>query len=275
MVYKRGSISVKDAEICYEVMGRGPGLVFVHGVGGNLLSWWQQMPFFSRHYTCVTYSQRGFGSSTNPMNTIETSVFADDLAALIDHLGLEDIRLVAQSMGGWTCLEYALRHGSKALALAMASTTGAIDFHLVDHPDIKTLPAWMARSEEVGDAMDKRGILRSAGARIVEENPGLYYLYTQIFDQTPAHYREAVRTRIREQRIVSPESLSGLTIPTLFIAGAEDIIFPPAAASAVASVVPSSEFICVPDAGHSVYFERAQAFNTILEEFLSSHKCPL
>ena len=275
MVHRCGALPVKEGEIYYEVMGTGPGLIFVHGLGGSHLSWWQQIPFFSQRYSCVTFSQRGFGSSTTSMNTIETSVFADDLAALIDHLGMNDVRLVAQSMGGWTCLEYALRQRSNVRALVMASTTGAIDFQWIDHPDIKTLPAWTARSKDVGDALDQGGVLRSTGARMVEENPALYYLYCQIFDQTPARYREAVRKRIREQRIVSPESLSALTMPVFFITGAEDVIFPPAAASAVASLLPSSRVSCVPETGHSVYFERAQVFNSILDEFLRSSGGPL
>jgi len=270
MVYRRGSLPLKDGEIYYEVMGQGPGLIFIHGLGGNHLSWWQQVPFFSRRYTCVTYSQRGFASSPTYSNKIETSVFSDDLAALIDHLEMKDVCLVAQSMGGWTCLEYAMRENNKARSLVMASTTGAINYHLIDHPGIKTLSEWTARSKDISDALDQRGILRSTGARMVEENPGLYYLYCQIFDQTPAHYREAVRRRIKEQRIVPPASLSALTIPTLFITGAEDVIFPSAAASAVASVMPSSRFACVPDAGHSVYFERAHVFNTMIEKFLGT-----
>ena len=272
MAQKNGKLALKDGEIYFEVTGNGPGLVFVHGLGGSHLSWWQQVPFFCGRYTCVTYSQRGFASSENRSNEIGTSVFADDLAALVDYLGMEDVCLVAQSMGGWACLNYALRQESRARALVMASTTGAINFQLIDHPEIKTLSEWSACSKDIGDALDKRGILRSTGARLAEENPSLYYLYSQIFDQTPAHYREAVRKKIREQRVVPPESLARLTIPTLFITGVEDVIFPPAAARAVASVLPSSRFTCVPDAGHSVYFERAQVFNAILEEFLKMNE---
>jgi len=270
MMFRRSSLPVEDGEIYYEVMGQGPGLIFVHGLGGNHLSWWQQVPFLSRRYTCVTYSQRGFASSPNCSNKIETSLFSDDLAALVDHLCMDNVCLVAQSMGGWTCLEYAMREKSKARALVMASTTGAINYQMINHPEIKTLSEWTVRSKAIGDALDQRGILRSTGARMMEEDPGLYYLYSQIFDQTPARYREAVRKRIREQRIVSPESLSALTVPTLFITGAEDVIFPSAAASAVASVVPSSRFACVPDAGHSVYFERAQVFNAMVDKFLGT-----
>lgn len=267
-MHRNGTLVLKDVEIQYTVTGGGPGLVFVHGLGGSRLSWWQQIPFFAQHYTCVTYSQRGFDSSKNLSNTIETSVFTDDLAALIDHLGMEQVFLVGQSMGGWSCLHYAMRDKRRVRALVMASTTGALNFSLIDHPEIRNLPLWEARSNEIGKQLAQRGILKSIGARFADENPGLSYLYRQIYDQTPAEYREAVRKKIREQRILLPESVSQLDIPVFFVTGGEDLLFPPGAAVAAASIMSSAKHHCVPDAGHSLYFERAPVFNTLLEEFL-------
>lgn len=232
------------------------------------MSWWQQIPFFSQHYACVTYAQRGFATSTNPSHIIETSVFTDDLATLIDHLGLEQVFLVGQSMGGWPCLQYALREQRRVRALVMASTAGALNFSLIDHPEIKNLPLWEARSAEIGTALAQRGILKSTGPRLEEENPGLAYLYRLLFDQTPAVYREAVRKRIREQRVLVPEAVTQLDIPALFVTGGEDLLFPPGAAIAVASIMPSATYHCVPDAGHSLYFERGPVFNAILGKFL-------
>jgi len=269
-MYKNGTLVLKDSEIQYAVTGEGPALVFVHGLGGSLLSWWQQIPFFSARYTCVAYSQRGFTPSKNLSNTIDTSVFADDLAALIDHLGMEQVSLVAQSMGGWSCLHYAMREKQKVRALVMASTTGALNFSLIDHPEIKNLHLWDARSDEIGRQLAQRGILKSVGARLAAENPPLAYLYTQIYEQTPAEYREAVRKKVREQRILSPEAVSQLNLPVLFVTGGEDLIFPPGAAAAAASIMPSAKYRCVPDAGHSLYFERAHLFNTMVEEFFAS-----
>ena len=269
-MYKSGTLVLKDSDIQYTVAGEGPGLVFVHGLGGNHVSWWQQIPFFSHHYTCITYSQRGFPPSKTLSNTIETSVFADDLSALIDHLELKDVRLVAQSMGGWTCLHYAMRERHRVRALVMASTTGALNFALIDHPEIRNLSMWDARSAEVSKELAQRGILKSVGARLADENPALYYLYRQIYEQTPAEYREAVRKKIREQRVLSPEAVSQLDIPVLFVTGAEDVVFPPGAAAAAASLMSSATYRCVPDAGHSVYFERAPTFNALVEEFLAS-----
>ena len=50
-------------ELYHEEHGEGPAVVFAHGAGGTHMSWWNQIPTFSQHYRCITYSQRGFGFS--------------------------------------------------------------------------------------------------------------------------------------------------------------------------------------------------------------------
>ncbi|MGH8705917.1 MAG: alpha/beta fold hydrolase, partial [Burkholderiales bacterium] len=115
------------ARIYYQVSGRGPALVFAHGLGGNHLSWWQQVPVFIRHYTCVVFAHRGFAPSPDPAGIPDPGHFADDLEALLGHLGFSEVRLVAQSMGGWTALRFALRHADRVRALVLSATTGTAD----------------------------------------------------------------------------------------------------------------------------------------------------
>lgn len=106
---RSGYLKRPDCSIFYEVSGSGPALIFAHGVGGNHLSWWQQVAHFAARYTCVMFSHRGFTPSSTVPGATAPDAFADDLAALVEELKLPEVRLVAQSMGGWTCLEYALR----------------------------------------------------------------------------------------------------------------------------------------------------------------------
>ena len=57
---KRGFLDRPDCRIYFETEGAGPVLIFAHGLGGNHLSWWQQVPHFRDRYTCVTFAHRGF-----------------------------------------------------------------------------------------------------------------------------------------------------------------------------------------------------------------------
>ena len=117
---------INGMELYYETAGEGPAVVFAHGRGGNHLSWWQQVPVFSKSYRCITFDQRGFGQSFNPPDMPGREAFVEDLRALLDYLGISETFLVAQSLGGLTCLGFALANPHRTKGLVLADTTGGI-----------------------------------------------------------------------------------------------------------------------------------------------------
>lgn len=251
-----------DCALYYEVIGAGPALVFAHGLGGNHLSWWQQVPHFRDRYTCVTFAHRGFAPSAEQPGGPGPRAFADDLAALLAHLDLPDVRLVAQSMGGWTCLDYALRAPGRVRALVLADTTGTV-----------ALPDPLARdhaqaSRASQEALFARGIHPGAGERMAAEQPALYFLYQEIYALTDAIDKLALYEQLAAMRTTPPGALAALAMPVLCITGEEDIVIPPAAVAALAALIPGARLARVPRAGHSVYFERAATFNGLVDEFL-------
>lgn len=248
-------------EIHYEVFGKGPAIVFAHGLGGNHLSWWQQVAHFAPSRTCVVFAHRGFPPSSPVPGTAAPDGYADDLGALIHELNLKDVALVAQSMGGWTCLEYALREPERVRALVMASTSGAIDFSQLKNAEVDE---WSRRSPGALAELQARSIHPAGGERMAREQPALAQLYGQISELAPASFREEVRVRIRGLRKQSPALLERLPMPVQFITGDEDWVFPPAAGPALAKLAPRGSAVRVPAAGHSVYFERAAHFNELI-----------
>ena len=247
------------------MVGDGPPLIFAHGLGGNHLSWWQQVAHFAPRYTCVVFSHRGFPPSGRVPGGRAPDAYADDLAALIEELRLRDVTLVAQSMGGWTCLEYALREPKRVRALVMASTSGRLDFSQLENPEIRN---WLGQSPSALAELQQRGIHPASGERMAREQPALAHLYWQIAVLAPASFREEVRVRIRDLRTESPQRLAQLPMPVLFVTGDEDWVFPPAAGPELAKLGPQGSAVRVPAAGHSVYFERAAKFNEIIGRVL-------
>ncbi|MEX0785656.1 MAG: alpha/beta hydrolase [Dehalococcoidia bacterium] len=256
-------LKLPDCDLYYETTGAGPALVFAHGLAGNHISWWQQVPHFRDRYTCVSFAHRGFMPSREAPDGPGATAFADDLEALIDHLGLDDVRLVAQSMGGWTCLEYTLRHPDKVRALVMASTIGTMA-----HPDVNRMYAERGASPE--PALFERGIHPAAGERMAREQPVMHYLYQQISDLSPDLDRDKLRRQLVELRTTPAEALAELRAPVLCISGTEDIVILPPAVELLASLLPNARLERVPEAGHSVYFERAETFNQLVDGFLSA-----
>ena len=249
------------AEIHYEVFGKGPAIVFAHGLGGNHLSWWQQVAHFAPTHTCVVFAHRGFPPSSLLPGRSAPDAYADDLAALMDELKLDQVSLVAQSMGGWTCLDYTLREPKRVRSLVMASTSGVLDFSQLKNAEVDE---WSRRAPGELASLQSRGIHPAGGERMAREQPALAQLYGQISELAPAAFREEVRKRIRELRTKSPKLLEPLTMPVLFVTGDEDWVFPPAAGPALARIAPKGSAVRVPAAGHSVYFERAAKFNEII-----------
>jgi pimeloyl-ACP methyl ester carboxylesterase len=269
-VRRTGKLQRPDCAIHYEVTGRGPALLFAHGLGGNHMSWWQQVAHFAPRYRCVTFAHRGFAPSSVIAGGPNPVDYADDLAALIEHLELPDIRIVAQSMGGWSAVEYALRRTGKVKALVLAATTGTIDPKRMREPERSRLEGWTRDSERARADLVKRGIHVAAGARMAAEQPALHLLYRHIDDMNAHLDKEAIRARLGAGRTRAPEELAGAGCPILFISGDEDIVIPPFAADAIAAVVPGAGVAHIADAGHSGYFERAAIFNRLIEEFLAA-----
>jgi pimeloyl-ACP methyl ester carboxylesterase len=248
--------------------------VFAHGLGGNHLSWWQQVPYFSQRYACVTFAHRGFSPSRVTSGTVDPALFEGDLLALIDHLELAEVRLVAQSMGGWTCLNFALHHPRRVRALVMAATGGTVDLNTLDAVDRKSIESWFAAHRGTEAELRKRGIHPAAGERMAREQPALEFLYREIDRLSSGLDKEALRAKLMAARNLPAGDLKRLALPVLFISGTEDIVFPPPAAAALASLVPGAKLESVPEAGHSVYFQRPEIFNRLVSTFFDTHHGP-
>ena len=165
---RAGWIERPDARIRYEITGEGPAIIFAHGLGGNLMSWWQQVAHFAPRYSCVAFSHRGFFPSTAPAEGPDPAAYAGDLAALVDELGLGDIRIICQSMGGWTGVEYALLRPGRVKALVLGATTGTLDARQL--PDAPAAPDHgPARASLLA-----RGTNPPAGERMAREQPALH-----------------------------------------------------------------------------------------------------
>jgi 3-oxoadipate enol-lactonase len=248
------------AALYYHVAGQGPPIVFAHGLGGTHASWWQQIPAFAEQWTCVLFTARGFYpsrlSGPQPGDSSILDAYIGDLAALLDELQLDEVRLVAQSLGGWPCLEYTLTHPDRVRALVLADTTGTV------RPAVEANPA-------ESESLFARGIHPACGERMFREQPELHWLYRSLDELSFGLDKRAIAVELAAARTRSVDDVAGLAVPVLGIAGAEDIVLAPEAVQAVVSTMPNGRYEEVPAAGHSVYFERAATFNRLVEEFLA------
>ena len=251
---------INGIALYYEIHGEGPAVVLAHGAGGNHLSWWQQVPYLSQYFRCVTFDHRGFGASRDLPDGPGADAFIEDLRQLLEHLGIERTALVAQSMGGWTSLGFASKYPDRVTALALCDTTAGID-----NPEIacemKSLQATMPRQLTVV-------LQRAYSTQFPQREPARCFLYQQISGLN-VHVPADLLTKLTAMRH-RVEPLIERRVPTTLLVGEDDVLTPAKTMELMARQIPHARFVKVPAAGHSVYFERPNEFNRIMLEFLRS-----
>jgi 3-oxoadipate enol-lactonase len=241
--------------------GDAPAVLFLHGAGGNHLSWWQQVPVFSEEYRCITVDQRGFGRSSGVSENGPAALPTDALA-LLDHLGVARAALVAQSMGGWAAAGAVVRAPGRFWAVVMANTVGNLT-----NPEIAALRQQLAAASPPRPPVLWHAAL---GPTFRKAEPVRSFLYAEIAGTNtppPPAFREEMG------RLTTPvERYAASSVPTLFLTSDEDGLIWPELSEKVHAHVPRSEFLRVPGAGHSTYFERPDVFNREVGAFLKAHR---
>lgn len=253
-----------DFRLYYEDSeGNKPAILFLHGAGGNHLSWWQQVPAFVADYRCITVDQRTFHQSPDVPNGPGVTALVSDVLALLDHLQMDRMAVVAQSMGGWAAVGAAVQQPQRFWAIVLANTVG----NLTD-AEIQTLREELRATRPERPPVLWHGAL---GATFQKRDPTRTFLYAQI-----AALNAPRTAAFREQlyQVSTPvERYRATGIPTLFITSDEDILVWPELSERVQSKVSGARLLRVPAAGHSVYFEQPEVFNREVGAFFRHH-CP-
>ncbi len=256
------TLDVTGGQLVYDEFGEGPEtIVFVHGAGGNHLSWWQQIPVYRERFRCVTYEVRGWGQSRDDSGEGRRA-FARDLGELMDALGIAEAVLVGQSMGGFTILPFAVRNPQRVRGLLMADT-----FLGIDAPEL--IEEMRQAVQAAQDNQESGGLTRMVGPAYLRRNPNGVFLYNQIRGLNPPPDPSQSLSFGQDDGAVAKAELSALTMPVFFLAGAEDAIIPAELIERAAEMVPGAQYFQIPLAGHSVYWEQPEDFNRILDALLA------
>jgi pimeloyl-ACP methyl ester carboxylesterase len=250
---------VNGTEIYYETHGEGPVIVFAHGVGGNHSVFFQQVAYFARSRQVITFDHRGFGRSKEIPEGPDRAEFVEDLHGLLDHLNIEHAALVAQSMGGIACLGLAARYPERVSALVMADTVGSMDD--------EGLQALTTSDREFSDGLAQLDRAVSKGFQVREPAMSLLFLQLNSFNRTN-------RRLLRDSGYVgpTPDAVQKSGVPVMFLVGQEDVVASPTTVRGAHKLLPGSVLAEVPDAAHSVYWEKPDVFNYLVEGFLTKHE---
>lgn len=260
--------SAAGASIYLEVVGPATGggtpVVLCHGAGGNHAIWFRQVAAFASERPVITWDHRGFGRTCAESGVGDPVVSRDDLAAVLDAAGVERAHVVAQSMGGWTALGFAIAHAERVASLTLADTVAGIGTEAV----AENWGAYLARRKEAGD---REGYADSfaLGTRFVAEDPSGAALYQAIGSLNPDLPQERLSAILTTTWPL--DDVKRVAVPTLFVVGGEDDIFPPPVIEACASVIRGAQVEEIPGTGHSPYFEAPAMWNRVVGDFLTAN----
>ncbi len=240
----------------WDTGGSGAAIVLAHPHSGNHRSWDYQQPVFAAAgYRVIGYSRRGYFQSDPGPAAVGSQ--GEDLALLLDALGVETCHVLGSAAGGTTALDFALAYPDRVLSAVVASSLMSIA-----EPDYRAQSArarggWFEplpiEAKELSPsfrALDPEGVARW---RAIHDLNGF----------KPGERPVAQGTTAR----IDWASLGANVTPMLLMTGGADIFMPPALLRAVGARVRLSETVIVPDVGHPIFAEAPEAFNRVVLDF--------
>ena len=251
----------------------GPPILFIHGYCQSTFAWRKQFAGdLGRDFRLIAFDLRGHGESDKPADAAaytDSKFWADDVAAVIDALALQNVTLAGWSYGGYVIADYLRFYGAgrvRAVAFVCALTlkggekargfTGArfaALFPALFSPDPEVLRPAMARFVD----------LCVADPSLLPENDRVKLL--AIGEQCPAIARESTSRR----KLDNDDVLGTLRVPVLCVHGTEDEIVTVASSQHNAAVVPGARLALYERIGHSPFVEDAPRFNRELRELVT------
>jgi pimeloyl-ACP methyl ester carboxylesterase len=232
-------INIRGFKMYYEVYGKGEPLLFIHGNGGSINNFDNQVPCFAKKYKVILADSRAQGKSADLKDSLSYTMMADDLDALLNELHIKNAYVVGWSDGGINGVLLAMRHPDKVKKLAVTGTNL--------WPDTTALTPFCYNDIVNNDKKLLDSIKRTG------EKPAVMNAY-----------------KVNHMMLLEPHiklsELKNIKAPTLVIGGDHDVILTKHTV-AIAENIPNSYLWIIPNSGHSTPVFKKEQFNTIVDDF--------
>ena len=243
-----------DVRLYYEDHGSGTPILLTHGFGASTGMWRGQVEAFQSRYRLIPWDMRGHGQTECPEDLFNYSqaLTDDDMAALLDHLEIDQAVITGHSLGGFMSLSFNVAHSDRVKALVLQ---GCGPGYRREEPRL----AWNERAERRARTLEEGGLAALGGGAEVGES-------VQGSAQCLAQAARGILSQV-DSRVM--DSLKGISVPTLVICGDGDTPFVDGARY-MGDRIPGATYVEVPGAGHGVNVEKPEAVNAALETFLAA-----
>ncbi len=258
--------NINGINIDFTVTGEGPAVLLIHGFPLNHRLWLPQAEALAKAgYQVITPDLRGFGASEVPDGPYSMDIFADDMIALLNHLGIEQSVVGGMSMGGYVLLNMLERYPERvAAAVFMVTKSGADDEAGRQKRTLLAQEALQKGPKAVADIF--AGIL-FADATLTKRPELVAEVRGWMEGCDPkgvAGALLAMRDR-KDYTLLLPQ----FRLPAVAIGASEDKAIPPVNTESLAAGLADCRCSIIPAAGHMVTMEQADAVNSLLLDFLA------
>jgi len=252
-------------DVAHREVGTGRALVLLHAFPLSSAMWLAQREVLGPLCRVVTPDQRGFGGS--PLGDDEPSLdrCADDLAALLDRLGLDRVVLGGLSMGGYVAMAFLRAHPDRVEGLVLADTKATAD----PEPVRERREALARAVVEDGSTVLVDDVLPTLlGPTTLEGRPMVLGRVRGLVTAAPAP-AVAWASRAMAARPDSLDLLREVDVPALVLVGSEDALSPVSDAEAMVEALPRGRLQVLPGAGHLPAVETPETFTSAVAELLA------
>jgi pimeloyl-ACP methyl ester carboxylesterase len=261
---KMSFLSNNKADIWYTVEGQGPIVLLLHGVACDSHDWMFQIPMLVEYgFRVIALDHRGHGRSSAPLGSYAPEVLADDAAALLKHLDLENVIVFAHSMGCTVAGALVVRHPNSVRALVLADPAPAL-------PRTGSMLGQLVASMGSEDSPARIGAYFAARLYSPDTPAGMKTWHRRRALGTPAHVVTGCihgmygHEKALGRKEVAEEYLKDRFVPRLAVFRAEEI-------TADERRLPLGEFgeiVVLGDAGHWAHQQKSEEFNEIVVGWL-------
>ena len=228
--------------------------------------WVSQITSFSSSHRVVVPDLRGHGDSTVTEGKVTMLQMANDVAGLLDELGVErPITLCGLSMGGYVAWEFWRNHHSKLARLILCDTLAMADTaEIARGRQMMAAQVGQAGAKMAADSM----VPRLLGAKTHNNHPSKVEAVREMILATDPVGIAATQRGMAERRDMT-SLLSEINIPTLVLCGEDDMISPSIEMRAIVNAMPNARYVEITDAGHLAPLEQPAAANDAIRALLA------
>ena len=269
---------INDTKIYYDVQGSGEPVVLIPGLGLDHSYYAYAIPHLKKFCRVISFDPRGIGKSAKPDVTYSMALWAEDVVALLDHIGEPSAHVVGSSLGGCVAMELIKANPEKVRSLVLVAAFARLDRSLAANFQMRIA---LAETPGMEEALRSHVMLWTLGRHFIETERGqevVDNLKNTLAKNTPSLYANFLRALLDFGGIGDEtfsennrqEELKKIQAPTLLTVGADDILTPPFFSEEIATLVPGATMQIIEDCGHITFLEKPRENSEIIAAFLKS-----